>query len=598
MNKTVTFNLNGLVFTIEEDGYVLLKNYLDQVKAYFAKQPDGLEIVTEIEARIAEKFRQQLDADQRQVLYASDVQQVMAEMGSVADFEAFDAEQEDDFGAPAMESSASRPNRLFRTKYNRVLAGVANGLAVYLNADVSLVRILFLLTTFFFAGFGLILYLVLWIALPETDERYDAASNDKEKLKRNHKLYRDVDEKVMGGVASGIAAYIQVDPLVIRLLFILALFWGGFGIIAYLILWIAMPAARTLAQKVEMRGQEANIANMAEARQPRDGEGERSTLNRLLALPIDLLRILTSALGSLIRTFGGLLRIVGGGFMLFIGAVMTFALVVAGSVLVGHFTGQINTMEVPFPLEAISGSTGSDVFISLLGFIVALMPILLVLYLGVRLLLNRKLFSRQLIYSGLGVWMVALLLSVFMAVKTVSFFQREGRVIEESTYLLPKAGTPTFDRLLNEEEDEVHYDWVRVNWYSQPGDTSIRVRKIFKAQGPSRDEARKNARMISLPFTHTDTLWQIGRSLRFKPNARFRFQSAEIELFVPKNRPVRIHNDLYWDHEVLGSDSLEFRTYELFVMTDEGLKCLSCKPRPKEEEAIEETSFEIETKNL
>lgn len=598
MNKTVTFNLNGLVFTIEEDGYVLLKNYLDQVKAYFSKQADGLEIVTEIEARIAEKFRQLLDADQRQVLFPSDVQQVMAEMGSVADFEAFDAEQEGDYSAPAAETAPNRPTRLFRTKYSRVLAGVANGLAVYLNADVSLVRILFLLTTFFFAGFGLILYLVLWIALPETDEKYGTPTDDKEKLKRNHKLYRDVDEKVVGGVASGIAAYIQVDPLVTRLLFILALFWGGFGIIAYLILWIAMPAARTLAQKVEMRGQEANIANMAEARQPRDTDGERSTANRLLALPIDLLRILTSVLGSLIRTFGGLLRIVGGGFMLFIGAVMTFALVVAGSVLIGHFTGQINTMEVPFPLEAISGSTGSDIFISLLGFVVALMPILLVMYLGVRLLLNRKLFSRQLIYSGMGVWLVSLLLSVFMAVKTVSFFQREGRVVEESSYRVPKTGIPTFERLLNDEEEEAQYDWIRVNWYSQPGDTTIRIRKIYKAQGPSRDEARQNARMISLPLVHTDTLWQIGRSLKFKSNARFRFQKAEIELIIPKNRPVRIHNDLYWDAEVLGSDSLEFRTYELFMMTDEGLKCLSCKPRPKEEGDTETISFEIETKNL
>jgi phage shock protein PspC (stress-responsive transcriptional regulator) len=581
MNKTLTFNLNGFVFTIEESGYALLKNYLDEIKAYFLRQTDGLEIVTEIEARIAEKFQFQLQKDKRALLYEADVVQIMAEMGSVADFEAF-AEEEQPDEAGEFEYTQQPYGRLYRSTNNRVLAGVANGLADYLQADPSLVRLLFILTTLFFAGFGLILYLVLWIAVPESKiDPQIRQPHDKDKMRRNQRLYRDADEKVIGGVASGIAAYLQLDPIILRLLFILAVFWGGFGVLAYLILWIAMPAAKTWAQKVEMRGQTANLTNIAQVKKQKTATGERSLLSRLLALPIEMLRVFTQVAGSLLRASIGVLRVIGGGLMLLAGAVMGFVLIACTLVVMGHFTGTLETSAIPIPLVELSGSASSDIFISLLGFLVALGPVLMLLYLGFRLLLNRKLFQRRQLYFGGSIYGVLLLISFFMGLKTVTNFQKEGRISFEQNYAWPEEGMPTFIPLPGEDENA--YDWVDIEWQASE-DSSIYVHQEQIAQGRNLEQARLNAAMVKLPFSQTDTNFYLRRELEFTPDARFRFQRVEATIRLPKNKAVRIHNDLYWDNEIVGHDSLELGELEIFRYTNRGLECISCLPKKEKEE--------------
>lgn len=78
----------------------------------------------------------------------------------------------------------------------------------------------------------------------------------------NKRFYRNVDEKVFGGVCSGIAAYFDFDPIWLRLAFALSFFFAGTGLILYLILWLIIPAARTTAEKLEMRGERVNISNI------------------------------------------------------------------------------------------------------------------------------------------------------------------------------------------------------------------------------------------------------------------------------------------------------------------------------------------------
>ena len=79
---------------------------------------------------------------------------------------------------------------------------------------------------------------------------------------RVKKLYRDGDQKLMGGVCSGIGHYLSIDPLWIRLLFIVFLFGGGFSVITYIILWAIVPEATTTAQKLDMQGEAANLSNI------------------------------------------------------------------------------------------------------------------------------------------------------------------------------------------------------------------------------------------------------------------------------------------------------------------------------------------------
>ena len=79
--------------------------------------------------------------------------------------------------------------------------------------------------------------------------------------KRQKRLYRDPERRIIGGVCGGLGAFFNIDPLVIRIIFIV-LFFVGAGFLAYMILWLAVPKARTTAQRLEMRGQEATVKNI------------------------------------------------------------------------------------------------------------------------------------------------------------------------------------------------------------------------------------------------------------------------------------------------------------------------------------------------
>lgn len=96
------------------------------------------------------------------------------------------------------------------------------------------------------------------------EQPFRATSEEpKWKYSQTRRLYRDSDDKMIGGVCSGLAAYFDVDITLIRILAVVALICMGFGFWAYVILWIVAPKAVTAAQKCEMRGWPVTAENMA-----------------------------------------------------------------------------------------------------------------------------------------------------------------------------------------------------------------------------------------------------------------------------------------------------------------------------------------------
>jgi len=92
-----------------------------------------------------------------------------------------------------------------------------------------------------------------------------SGTGSKEKFRyTSRRMYRDPDNRILGGVCSGMGAYWHIDPLIFRIIFILAIF-GFVGPIIYLILWAVIPEARTTAQKLEMRGEPVNISNIGKS---------------------------------------------------------------------------------------------------------------------------------------------------------------------------------------------------------------------------------------------------------------------------------------------------------------------------------------------
>ena len=162
MNQTVTVNISGIVFNIEVDAHDQMKNYLNKIKSYFKNSEECDEIMTDIEARIAELFSSKLSAT-KQVINEKDVDAVIEIMGKTEQY----IDDEDEFDEENLSSNYRErtDKRMFRNPDDRIIGGVSSGIATYFGIDSVWVRLLFVVA--FFVGCGFILYILLWIVIPE-----------------------------------------------------------------------------------------------------------------------------------------------------------------------------------------------------------------------------------------------------------------------------------------------------------------------------------------------------------------------------------------------------------------------------------------------
>ncbi len=181
MKKTLTANISGTVFHIEEDAYDRLHRYLNTIRSQFTGTDGREEIMADIESRIAELFTERLDG-RRQVVSIDDVEHVIGIMGQPEDYmvgENAGGEQR----STGSERSDKGPNwtmgeagrrsgkRLFRDPEDKWVGGVLGGVGAYFNIDPLILRLIYLV--FLFLGFGFILYLILWIVVPKADSAAD-----------------------------------------------------------------------------------------------------------------------------------------------------------------------------------------------------------------------------------------------------------------------------------------------------------------------------------------------------------------------------------------------------------------------------------------
>jgi len=168
MNRTLTINIGGLVFHIEEEAYQKLEQYIKAIRRSIAIEEQD-EVVQDIELRIAEIFNSKINTN-KQVITLEDVDEIVQIMGRPEDY-AID----EDATYTSHDQTFYREKKLFRDTDNRILGGVLAGLAHYFKIDTIWVRLIFILLIFFY-GTGILLYFVLWIIIPSaktTSEKLD-----------------------------------------------------------------------------------------------------------------------------------------------------------------------------------------------------------------------------------------------------------------------------------------------------------------------------------------------------------------------------------------------------------------------------------------
>ena len=290
MKKVININFHSRVIPIEESAYEILKQYSDSLRKYFANEEGRDEIINDIESRIAELFSEHLKKGAN-CITDEDVTSIINSMGRPADFEAADADNTMNSSSSAKQQSASSntqqqyqntysyttsaKGKLYRNADDKILGGVCSGFANYLGIDPVIMRIIFVLL------FGALLwvYILLWIIVPSQSLQSNVTK----------RLFRSADDKIIGGVAGGLAAYFNVQIWIPRLIFALPFvlgfsshifhfgYWdwdgfsprfisGGLGgtlFLTYIILWIAVPIATTTSEKLEMRGEKVDLNSIA-----------------------------------------------------------------------------------------------------------------------------------------------------------------------------------------------------------------------------------------------------------------------------------------------------------------------------------------------
>jgi len=202
MNKVIIINLNGRAYQLEEAGYTVLHHYLEQAAAKLGENLDKAEIMADFEQAIADKCDQLLNSH-KTVVTTQEVEKIIQEMGPVDGAHATDSSNAEEKSQPQAEKSTNTqtPKRLYQICEGAVLSGVCNGLAVYFNIDVTLVRIIFIILTVLTNGAWILVYIIMSVVIPyaNTSEQKAQAHgmpfNANELLQRAREKYGQFDKK-------------------------------------------------------------------------------------------------------------------------------------------------------------------------------------------------------------------------------------------------------------------------------------------------------------------------------------------------------------------------------------------------------------------
>lgn len=610
MKKTISINIAGIVFHIEDDGYEKLNTYLKAIQKYFSSYEGSKEIVEDIEARIAEKFWNKQKLDDKQAISLQDVEGLIASMGSVSDFAAIEEDEDlalareknqseyafsgeskggETFGKANQATSQSEENysenkynstnkKLFRDTKRKLLGGVCAGLAYNLGFDPLWVRLAFLflllgigpITAGVFSGITVLFYIACWIAFP--------ANPALEEDDRIRKFYRNPDGKVLGGVMSGIASYTGWDLGMLRFVSVLSIFLFGSGIVVYAILWIIAPEAKTLTDKMQMSGEPITLENIESniKRTFNVDEKTENTLSKLLLLPFRIISQVFKALSPFVEFLISAGRIFVGGIMAFTGVITIVASFFALFVSIAAVDNlPVYFFDIPLGLFGRDASS----FMLIGGFLAFAVPLFVIAWAGISLVIRKNLFTPTIWQSALGVFVVGLLITMYTGVKYQRNFARESSVEKVLNFSID-GKTPIF-AVNNNDYDFKWRPTIEVIGYDG---TTIKVEQVFKSKGKDGKDADKNATDIDYKIVQTDSTITFDDRFELKETGRYRSQRLNLKVFIPfetefvmtqnfsfnlENRP----DDKYFDNfELVGNNS----NYAKFKFTQNGeLVCVN-----------------------
>lgn len=519
MNKTLNINLGGLVFHIDEEAYKSLETYLSKIKSYLKKEEGSVEIIQDIESRIAELFREWKRSGE--VIGQGEVERVQELLGRPEDY-------------LVDEEEAEEPLRNYTSK-----------------AETLGVR----------------------------------------------KLFRDTEYGMVGGVCAGIANYLSIDRMWIRLLAVLLLIgigwidFGGTTLITYIILWIVVPEAKTTTERLQMYGKPINLENIKESAEELGQNiqnGVRNSEPHIRNLG-DFIIKLVKIVGKIILIIFGVMFLIGA-FSLLITLLTTLSGLIFGEFEYIQFFDRIVEYSWQYYLWLLA------IFITVAGLITFLVT------LGISLIKRNFKWYKGFVIGLIGLFVGGFTLfslalnqwsyysyeydlekeytipatdSVAIPIKVDDFLEKDHKGLVDYKGFVRMGGVE--DDYFFDENGALVYQMEHVDLdIKKSTDNEIHFVNQLEASGRNREEALKNAKAIQYKTEIDSTKITVGNRFSIPKDTKWRKQEVKSILYLPVGQKVLLSSKFYLGGDLVNFDYWgedEMRTWQ---MTEEGFVCLDC----------------------
>jgi phage shock protein PspC (stress-responsive transcriptional regulator) len=412
------------------------------------------------------------------------------------------------------------------------------------------------------------------------------------------KLYRDTEKGMISGVSAGLGHYFGIDAVWIRIVFILLVWGAGTGILAYVILWIVVPAAVTTSEKLEMTGEPVNISNI----EKKVREEFENVSDKFKNVDYDKYgnQIKTGA-GKLGNSFGDFIMTIFQIFTKFLGVILIMTgLLTLMALFIGMFTlGSSSFINFPWQSFIDAGNfTDYPIWVfGLLMFFAAGIPFFFLTVLGFKLLAPKmKSVGNIAKYTLLALWLISVALAISIGVKQASAFAADGRVVQKENIMLQPADTLYIkfkhdDYYAKNVGDHNDFKIVQdpsgtnviysndVRFRIEKTDEKLPYVQIEKeAKGKSLSEARQRAQQIKYSYKTEGNQLTFNNYLVTDLKNKFRDQEIEIILYLPKGTLLK-PDDSMKNYDRTDEDYFLWNpnsSTEIYRVEDNKIRCLNC----------------------
>ena len=562
MNKTVNINLAGVFFHIDEDAYLKLSRYLEAIKRSFTDSQGQSEIISDIEARIAELFSERIQ-NEKQVVGIKLVDEVITIMGQPEDY-LVDDEIFEDEPQPRQSYSSRTTKKLFRDTVNSYIGGVAAGLSHYFGIDAIWMRLLWILLTIGSGGTFILIYLIFWALVPEA-----VTTAEKLTMTGDPVNITNIEKKIKDGIDTVSEKVRNVD-------------------------------LKKHGEKIK-EGIDSVSDNISETVKNVDFQKQGNKLKSSSQNFFDTLGTIIMFFLKVIAKFIGVILIIVG--------ISTLI-----SLIVAFFTVGI-TDAVHFPgMDFIDAANSANIplwLISMLIFFAIGIPFFFVFYLGLKILVNNlKSIGNIAKFTLLGIWLMAIIGLFVIGVKQATEHAFDAKFMVKEQLDVTANDTLKINMVSDSNYDGYYYR--RNNNYRLVEDENGRtiissnIRLVVRStkdslasmviekqsRGSSYDIARNRAKNINYSYALNDGKLDLSSYLTTDIENKFSEQEVMVILYVPEGTVIYADDNTYSFHRNSSyyNDILDNGMEEQYLkIIEDGTECLDCEIE-EEDENLDETN--------